>query len=126
MRRILLNPFQCIRRRRPSVALRQGRTEGHGQPPRLPQGEQPFHQSRNHRCRPLQQAVAEKAKQVFDGRVDILFNNAGTQNEVESILDLSDDQWEYVFKTNIHAIFYLTKALIVRTGDVLWFLGQLR
>jgi NAD(P)-dependent dehydrogenase (short-subunit alcohol dehydrogenase family) len=67
-------------------------------------------------------AVAEKAKQVFDGKVDILFNNAGTQNEVESILDLSDDQWEYVFKTNIHAIFYLTKALIVCTGDMLWFL----
>lgn len=58
------------------------------------------------------QALAEKAKEVFNGKVDILFNNAGTQNEVESILDLSDEQWEYVFKTNIHAIFYLTKALI--------------
>jgi NADP-dependent 3-hydroxy acid dehydrogenase YdfG len=57
-------------------------------------------------------ALAEKAKSVFNGKVDILFNNAGTQNEVESILDLSDEQWEYVFKTNIHAIFYLTKALI--------------
>jgi NAD(P)-dependent dehydrogenase (short-subunit alcohol dehydrogenase family) len=57
-------------------------------------------------------AVAAKAKEVFNGKIDILFNNAGTQNEVESILDLSDEQWEYVFKTNIHAIFYLTKALI--------------
>ncbi|KAJ9121336.1 hypothetical protein QFC24_004672 [Naganishia onofrii] len=57
-------------------------------------------------------ALAEKAKQVFNGKIDILFNNAGTQNEVESLVDLKDEQWEYVFQTNIHAIFYLTKALL--------------
>ncbi|KAJ9115831.1 hypothetical protein QFC22_004973 [Naganishia vaughanmartiniae] len=57
-------------------------------------------------------ALAAKAKEVFNGKVDILFNNAGTQNEVASLVDLPDEQWEYVFKTNIHAIFYLTKALL--------------
>lgn len=57
-------------------------------------------------------SLADKAKEFFNGKVDILFNNAGTQNEVESLVDLPDEQWEYVFKTNIHAIFYLTKALL--------------
>jgi len=56
--------------------------------------------------------VADKAKALFKGKVDILFNNAATQKEVESILDLPSSQWEYVFATNIHSIFHLTKAVI--------------
>lgn len=56
--------------------------------------------------------VAEKAASVFGGKIDILFNNAGTQKEVEDILELERSQWEYVFNTNIHGIFSLTKACI--------------
>lgn len=56
--------------------------------------------------------VADKAKSFFNGSVHVLFNNHGTQNEVEDITDLADDQWVHVFDTNIHAIFRLTKAII--------------
>ena len=45
--------------------------------------------------------LAEKAKSYFGGRVDTLFNNHATQQEVESLTDLADDQWTHVFDTNM-------------------------
>lgn len=46
------------------------------------------------------------------GGLDILVNNAGRQIFCENILDLSSKQWETTFKTNIFAMFWLTKAAL--------------
>lgn len=44
------------------------------------------------------------------GGLDIVVNNAGKQVFVENIEDLSSDQFEQTFKTNVFAMFWITKA----------------
>jgi NAD(P)-dependent dehydrogenase (short-subunit alcohol dehydrogenase family) len=46
------------------------------------------------------------------GRLDILVNNAAYQRNVSSIEELTDDQWDRTFRTNIHGYFYLAKAAV--------------
>ncbi len=46
------------------------------------------------------------------GGVDILVNNAAHQATFKSIEDISDEEWQLTFETNIHAMFYLTKAAV--------------
>ncbi|WJH38473.1 SDR family oxidoreductase (plasmid) [Aliirhizobium terrae] len=46
------------------------------------------------------------------GGVDILVNNAAHQASFSDIGDISDEEWEMTFRTNIHAMFYLTKAAV--------------
>ncbi|MFT8211880.1 MAG: SDR family oxidoreductase [Symbiopectobacterium sp.] len=43
------------------------------------------------------------------GGLDILVNNAGKQQFVESILDLTTEQFDATFKTNVYAMFWLSK-----------------
>ena len=45
-------------------------------------------------------------------RLDILVNNAAEQHERESIRDISSEQLERTFRTNIFAMFYLSKAAL--------------
>jgi len=54
-------------------------------------------------------AIVDKAVSEF-GRIDILVNNAAHQMTFEAIGDIPDEEWEATFRTNIHAMFYLTKA----------------
>jgi hypothetical protein len=56
-------------------------------------------------------AMIDKAVEAF-GRVDILVNNAAHQDTFKSIDEISDREWEQTFATNIHAMFYLTKAAV--------------
>jgi NAD(P)-dependent dehydrogenase (short-subunit alcohol dehydrogenase family) len=56
------------------------------------------------------QAVDRTVK-AFGG-LDILVNNAAFQNHVESIEELSEEQWDTTFRTNIHAYFYMAKAAL--------------
>jgi NAD(P)-dependent dehydrogenase (short-subunit alcohol dehydrogenase family) len=44
------------------------------------------------------------------GRLDVLVNNAAEQHPQESIEDISAEQLERTFRTNIFSFFYLTKA----------------
>jgi NAD(P)-dependent dehydrogenase (short-subunit alcohol dehydrogenase family) len=44
------------------------------------------------------------------GGLDILVNNAGKQQAVDSILDLTSEQFDATFKTNVYAMFWITKA----------------
>lgn len=44
------------------------------------------------------------------GKIDVLVNNAGEQHPVNSIEELSKEQLERTFKTNIFSMFYLIKA----------------
>ncbi len=46
------------------------------------------------------------------GQLDILVNNAGEQHLQESLEDISDEQLERTFRTNIFAMFYLTRAAL--------------
>ena len=57
-----------------------------------------------------QDAVAK----VMDrfGRLDILVNNAAEQHEVDDLADLSAEQLERTFRTNVFGYFFLTKAAL--------------
>lgn len=44
------------------------------------------------------------------GGLDILVNNAAFQMERESLQEITTEEWDYTFRTNIHAMFYLCKA----------------
>lgn len=44
------------------------------------------------------------------GKLDILVNNAAEQHSAATIEDISSEQFERTFRTNIFAYFYLTKA----------------
>ncbi|MEG6586561.1 SDR family oxidoreductase [Dendrosporobacter sp. 1207_IL3150] len=46
------------------------------------------------------------------GKLDILVNNAAVQYTAASLLDITSEQWEKTFRTNIFAYFYLTKAAL--------------
>jgi NAD(P)-dependent dehydrogenase (short-subunit alcohol dehydrogenase family) len=56
-------------------------------------------------------AIIDKAVGEF-GRIDVLVNNAAHQSTFEDIVELSDEEWDKTFRTNIHAMFYLTKAAV--------------
>ncbi|RFA12473.1 NAD(P)-dependent dehydrogenase [Subtercola boreus] len=46
------------------------------------------------------------------GGLDILVNNAGKQQFVEDLLELSDEQFDETYKTNVYAMFWITKAAL--------------
>jgi NAD(P)-dependent dehydrogenase (short-subunit alcohol dehydrogenase family) len=71
------------------------------------------------------QAVADTVEAF--GHLDILVNNAAFQNSQESIEELSEEQWDRTFKTNIYAYFRVIKAAlphlqkgsaIINTGSI--------
>ena len=57
-----------------------------------------------------QQAVQQTVDEF--GKLDILVNNAAEQHPQESIEDISAQQLERTFRTNIFAMFFLTKAAL--------------
>lgn len=46
------------------------------------------------------------------GGIDILINNAGHQQAVESLLDISSENFDATMKTNVYAPFWITKAAL--------------
>jgi NAD(P)-dependent dehydrogenase (short-subunit alcohol dehydrogenase family) len=57
-----------------------------------------------------QQLVQTAVQQL--GGIDILVNVAGKQQEVQSITDLTSQQFDETFKTNVYALFWLCKAAL--------------
>lgn len=55
-----------------------------------------------------QQAVQQTVDEF--GKLDILVNNAAEQHPQESIEDITEEQLEKTFRTNIFSMFFLTKA----------------
>lgn len=58
-------------------------------------------------CREL---VAKTAGKF--GRIDVLVNNAAYQMSYDSLEDISDEEWDKTFSTNIGAMFRITKAAV--------------
>jgi NAD(P)-dependent dehydrogenase (short-subunit alcohol dehydrogenase family) len=71
------------------------------------------------------EAVEKTVKEY--GKLDILVNNAAFQAEQKSLLDISNEQFEHTFRTNIFGYFYMAKAAlqhlpeggsIINTGSI--------
>ena len=71
------------------------------------------------------EAVRETVREL--GGLDILVNNAAYQQHQEKFEELSLEQWDRTFRTNIHAYFYMVRAAlphlkkgaaIINTGSV--------
>ncbi|HSA57643.1 MAG TPA: SDR family oxidoreductase [Gemmatimonadaceae bacterium] len=67
------------------------------------------------------------------GRLDVLVNNAAIQESAEKLEEISEEQWDNTFKTNIYAYFRLAKAAlphlqpgsaIINTGSITGLRGQ--
>jgi NAD(P)-dependent dehydrogenase (short-subunit alcohol dehydrogenase family) len=61
------------------------------------------------------QSVAEAVKEF--GKLDILVNNAAYQEEQDRPEDISDEQFDKTFKTNVYGYFYMTKAALEHIGE---------
>jgi NAD(P)-dependent dehydrogenase (short-subunit alcohol dehydrogenase family) len=70
-------------------------------------------------------AVAKVVQQF--GHLDILVNNAAFQQHQSSLEDVSEEQWDRTFKTNIYGYFYMAQAAlqhlqpgsaIINTGSI--------
>lgn len=57
--------------------------------------------------------LVERAMSEF-GRLDILVNNAAHQATFRQIEDISAEEWDVTFRTNLYSQFYLSKAAIPR------------
>ena len=56
-------------------------------------------------------SIVERTLKEF-GRIDVVVNNAAEQHPVESLENLSAEQIERTFRTNIFSFFFLTKAAL--------------
>ncbi|WP_197379894.1 SDR family oxidoreductase [Mycolicibacterium mengxianglii] len=56
-------------------------------------------------------SVIDRAATEFGG-IDILVSNAAYQMTHESLDEISDEEWDYTFRLNIGAYFYLIKAAL--------------
>lgn len=64
----------------------------------------------------MSEITVDAALDAF-GRIDVLVNNGTEQHEVESLEELTPEQWERTFRTNIHAYFFLTRTALRHMGE---------
>lgn len=55
--------------------------------------------------------LVQKAVEGLGG-LDIVVNNAGKQQNVDALEDISDEEFDLTFKTNVYAMFWITKAAL--------------
>jgi NAD(P)-dependent dehydrogenase (short-subunit alcohol dehydrogenase family) len=65
-------------------------------------------------------SLVERAMTEF-GRLDILVNNAAHQATIDSIEEISSEEWDRTMRTNLYAMFYLCRAAVpvMRPGSVI-------
>lgn len=60
-------------------------------------------------------AVVDQAVQELGG-VDVLVTNAAYQMSRKNLEEISDEEWDYTFRLNVGAYFYLVKAALPHLG----------
>jgi NAD(P)-dependent dehydrogenase (short-subunit alcohol dehydrogenase family) len=55
--------------------------------------------------------LVDRAVREF-GHLDVLVNNAAYQMTFKSLDEISEAEWDKTFRTNIHSMFYLSKAAV--------------
>jgi NAD(P)-dependent dehydrogenase (short-subunit alcohol dehydrogenase family) len=60
--------------------------------------------------------AVERTLEEF-GRLDILVNNAAFQQHVSTIEELSEEQFDHTFRTNIYGYFHMVKAAVPHLGN---------
>lgn len=55
-------------------------------------------------------AVARTVREL--GKLDVLVNNAAFQQHQESLEDITEEQWDRTFRTNIYGYFYMARAAL--------------
>ena len=65
-------------------------------------------------CKKAVQTTLDEFKQI-----NILVNNSAVQYEQMNLIDISDEQFDKTFKTNVYGVFHLTKATLphLKCGD---------
>ena len=56
-------------------------------------------------------AAVAKANEAFDGRIDTLYNHAGTVI-VKPFLETTEDEWDWMMSVNVKSMFLMTKAVL--------------
>ena len=56
-------------------------------------------------------ALVDRAVREF-GKLDVLVNNAAHQMTFKSLDEISEEEWDKTFRTNIYSMFYLSKAAV--------------
>ncbi|KAH7557115.1 hypothetical protein JRO89_XS11G0049200 [Xanthoceras sorbifolium] len=51
------------------------------------------------------------------GRIDVLVNNAGVRGTVKNPLDLSEEEWDHVIRTNLTGSWLVSKYVCIRIRD---------
>ena len=68
----------------------------------------------------LAQEAVDRTLREF-GKLDVLVNNASYQQHANNLEELSDEQWDHTFKTNIYGYFRMAKAALphLRPGSAI-------
>ncbi|CAI5964360.1 unnamed protein product [Closterium sp. NIES-64] len=60
--------------------------------------------------------VVRKVAEHFGGNIDVLVNNAAEQHTHKTLEEISPEEWDRTFKTNMHSYFYLSNCIINTTS----------